>query len=708
VGAIGRYEVHAGHAIQAAGCRIAAMGRGLAAVALLAALAIPAGAQAQGAKPSSRCDFTDPAVCLYPWPNDLFTKRDKGTPTGRRLDIKRASMPRNKDGVPVDPTDMNRADGFSPGSALLTKVPGLDTPEAFAASGLPPLTDLSRGLAANSPVVVIDARTGKRHPIWAELDSTATSAASRVLIVRPAVNFKEGERYIVALRNLKTASGRTIQPSAGFRKYRDGTLTHKRLIERRRAHFDSLFRKLRKAGVRRHSLYLAWDFTVASPRSLAGRMLSIRDRAFAALGDRKLADLKVQGKSPSFTIDSSTDLTAGQDDLIARQVEGTLTVPCFLTSACEPGGHFTFDRRGRPRQHGTTTVKFTCRIPRSALDPAAPPKARPALYGHGLLGSRNEVNAGNVRSMANEHNFVFCATNWAGFSSDDVGQIITTISDFSGFNSVADRMQQGFLNQLLLGRALIHPQGLSSNPAFQKNGQSAIDTSRLYFDGNSQGAIMGGGLTAVAPDFQRAVLGVAGMNYSTLLQRSVDFDTYSQLIYPAYPNEIDRQLLFGAIQLLWDRGEADGYAQHMTTDALPNTPAHAVLLHVAFGDHQVSNTAAEVEARTIGAFGRRPVIDSGRSPWPLFQLIPKPPSSTVRGSAIVMWDTGPARTEGTVPAGTNAPPAANLPNRVGDDPHDNVRAMPAARQQKATFLLNGLITDVCAGRPCYAGTWTGP
>ena len=36
---------------------------------------------------------------------------------------------------------------------------------------------------------------------------------------------------------------------------------------------------------------------------------------------------------------------------------------------------------------------------------------------------------------------------------------------------------------------------------------------------------MGGALTAVAPDFDRAVLGVPGMNYSTLLQRSVDFDT---------------------------------------------------------------------------------------------------------------------------------------------------------------------------------------
>ena len=38
---------------------------------------------------------------------------------------------------------------------------------------------------------------------------------------------------------------------------------------------------------------------------------------------------------------------------------------------------------------------------------------------------------------------------------------------------------------------------------------------------------MGGALTAVAPDFNRAVLGVPGMNYSTLLQRSVDFDTYA-------------------------------------------------------------------------------------------------------------------------------------------------------------------------------------
>ena len=80
--------------------------------------------------------------------------------------------------------------------------------------------------------------------------------------------------------------------------------------------------------------------------------------------------------------------------------------------------------QGLPQHHGTTTATFTCRIPRSALDPANPPQARPSLYGHGLLGSPNEVNAGNVRSMANEHNFVFCATAWAGFSSEDLGNVV--------------------------------------------------------------------------------------------------------------------------------------------------------------------------------------------------------------------------------------------------------------------------------------------
>jgi hypothetical protein len=398
-----------------------------------------------------------------------------------------------------------------------------------------------------------------------------------------------------------------------------------------------------------------------------------------------------------------TDLTPAEDDRIARKVEGTLTIPCYLTNGCAPGGRFSLDRRGRPRRMGTTTAKFYCNIPRSALDPASAPKARISLYGHGLLGRATEIDAGNVKSMSNEHNFVFCATPWAGFAAEDVPHIITVLSDFSRFNTVADRMQQGFLNMLFLGRAMVHAQGLSSHAAFQKGGQSVLDTTRLFFDGNSQGGIMGGGLTAVAPDFDRAVLGVPGMNYSTLLQRSVDFDTYAAIIDPNYTKVIDRQLWLSQIQLLWDRGEANGYAHHMTSDPLPNTPRHRVLMHVAFGDHQVSDTTAEVEARTIGARAYKPALDAGRSPWPRLQLIPSIGSFPFSGSAIVFWDTGPVRTVGTETQGTSAPPKENVPNRTGDDPHENPRATPAARVQKSEFLkVGGRVVDVCGGSPCHA------
>jgi hypothetical protein len=83
------------------------MRRGLCAAvvaATIAALAIPTVAGAQGSRPSKRCDFTDPAVCLYPWPNDLFTKRDRSSETGRRVHLKLASMPKNQDGQPIRPT----------------------------------------------------------------------------------------------------------------------------------------------------------------------------------------------------------------------------------------------------------------------------------------------------------------------------------------------------------------------------------------------------------------------------------------------------------------------------------------------------------------------------------------------------------------------------------------------------------------------------
>ena len=104
-----------------------------------------------------------------------------------------------------------------------------------------------------------------------------------------------------------------------------------------------------------------------------------------------------------------------------------------------------------------------------------------------------------------------------------------------------------------------------------------------------------------------------GLRFSLLLTRSTQFPTFGRILYGKYPDPIEQALVNSMIQLLWDRGEANGYVYHMVRDPLPNTPAKTVLLHEAFGDHQVTNVATETEARIIGARLRTPALDPGRS-----------------------------------------------------------------------------------------------
>ena len=81
------------------------------------------------------------------------------------------SMPSNRAGVPINPADYNRNDGFSPGNLIITKVPGLNSQQAFDRTGAVPITDIGRYDDPDQPIVVIDAETGERHPIFSEIDS---------------------------------------------------------------------------------------------------------------------------------------------------------------------------------------------------------------------------------------------------------------------------------------------------------------------------------------------------------------------------------------------------------------------------------------------------------------------------------------------------------------------------------------------------------
>jgi len=767
-------------------------------------LAADAVATAAGA-----CDPLDPRLCLLPFPNDRFTVLDPTTPTGRRVDLSPLATPRSFGAKPMDPTEWNRNDGFSPGSMVLTYVPGLDLTTTF---GLDPEPETGPGvddpfavrdalpdavleapelsMAPDAPIVLLDADTGERHPYWAELDEhpvTLEEGRDRTLIVRPLVNLEEGRRYIVALRDLRAADGTELAPSASFTALRDGYAPPpapepdpkgggkgkgKKPTPPAAPAFPApadidpadeagryadIFTRLHARGVDVGDLYLAWDFHVASAENLAGRALAIRDDAFAQLGDTDLADLEVEGASPAITV------TGTSDEGTTRTVHGTVTVPNYLTNPQDgvdpsaagavgdgydqlpaelrdddpgvgdlvdladevpvivPQSRFVYGTptpgpMDVPIQNPvvpTTEAEFTCK-----LRTDVPGGAKPTLYGHGLLGGRGEVEGGSSGDLR-DGGHAMCAVDWIGMATEDITNVGLILNDISLFPSLADRAQQGFLNFLYVGRALIHPDGAVAQAAFQApDGTPLLDTRELFYDGNSQGGIMGGALTALAPDFTKSVLGVPGINYSTLLNRSVDWEgdsidptnpgvpAYASFNYNAYPDKVGQQLVFALLQMLWDRAEGNGYAHHMTDDPYPNTPPHQVLLEVAFGDYQVANQAAEVQARTLGAdflttalapgrhWERRVAAGTGTAPFGLTPFVADPESGEVHapsGSALVYWDSG-----NPTPPNGNVPPAY-----LGQDPHGDPRNDDVALVQKLRFYSTGAIVDVHGGSPYW-------
>jgi hypothetical protein len=665
---------------------------------------------------ATACDFIaqpKEGMCLMPFPNDYYTVKDPSSNTGKRINFSAAGMPKNVSNKPIDPSTYSDSDGFSQGQGIVLKVPGIDTAEDVTANDFVPLSTLSRYAEPDQKAVVIDAKTGKRWPIWVEIDANASTPESAALMISPAVNFDEKGRYIVALRNLVDAEGNELKAPNSFRYYRDSIPSSQGLVNQRRSHFEGIFRTLRRAKIKRSEIYLAWDFTVASNENNYRRAIHMRDEAFAALGDTTMGDNIRQGDAPAFTVTNVTDINGPQTK---RRVRGTYTVPCFLEPNCGPGGTMDLDENGLPQRNGDYQAKFTCIIPQVGLTEPDPPKLRPFVFGHGLLGAADQVQGSINPDLAQDHAMIACATDEIGMASEDVGEVVLALGDLSRFKAVPDRLQQGLLTGLFLARLMYHPDGLGTDPAFQDaDSESVIRTDNVYYMGASQGGIMGGALTAISPDFTQSALVVGAMNYSTLLTRSSNWPTYGTFLGNAYSNELSHPLLLNMIQMLWDRGEPNGYAHVMTDDPPPNTPEHNVILHVALGDHQVTNFASDVQARTVGMKTPAGGIDPVR--WPDYEAMWNIPrigaeEYPYRGSSIVYWDGGPFRLNPnnlSQEIGTGVPPYANIPpNDDWEDPHGAPRGASGPVTMIDTFFQpNGYIEDICGGDPCRASDWDG-
>jgi len=656
--------------------------------------------QAELAQIPAGCDVLSTKSCLLPFPSDVHTVTDDTTGTHRRIDLPTGQLP-NVKGVTLDPTAWNMNDGWSPSTPILAFVPGLDPTK----TALPSEGDIGFSLTPQSATQLLDLTSGQLVPHWAEMDSRATSDSNRLLIIRPAISLTETHQFAVALRNMIGTGGAPLPASIAFQAIRDNNATGDPRIEARQREFNMNFPKLATAGIARQGLYMSWTFTVASPQSLAGRVLAMRDDAFG----------KVSGLAPAYKVTSVDTSSSDLQDGIAKIVRGTFDVPLYLNDGGAPGATMTYSPlNGLPISTGTYTANFTCTVPAKGLESG---EATPVVYGHGLLGSADEAAGSDVQHTAAENNSVYCGTDIIGLSEGDIGNAIAALSDINNFPSVPDRLQQAMLNTLFLGRLLLNQNGLGAAPEFQTSaGANMLNNAQVYYDGNSQGGIFGGAVTAVSQDWTKAVLGVTGMNYSTLLNRSVDFDEYAVVLRDNYPDALEQQLVFGMLQMLWDRGETSGYVQHLTDRAYDRTPKHQVLMTVAFGDHQVATITADNIARTLKLPIYRPTLPDDTQPM-LDVDTPQPRFffnvSPIRkfpldGSALYYWY------DGTLP-----PPLGNITPTMSSayqqqcagtkadtqvqcqDPHGVPRRMPQViAQKKAFFKPEGVITNVCRDEPC--------
>ncbi|MCG3173512.1 MAG: hypothetical protein GMKNLPBB_01709 [Myxococcota bacterium] len=609
------------------------------------------------------CDPLDPSYCAFPYPSSLYLEADPSTPTGQRLKIPAAALPKNTQGKSIHSSEYDTLDGYSPQPQILFYFADLD-PEGAADWGNP-----ARSLEPGSPTVVLELGSGRRIAHVLEISQQTTKTdPRRAVYIRLLERLREGGRYGVALRGMRTAGGAEIQPSPAFLALRDKRPSNHEALEKRRPRFEALFTALEKAGVARAGLQLAWDFDVMSQTAIAGRLLRMRDDALGRL----------PASGPEYAITRVEDFTAEQEPHLARRLTGTFRVPLYLDSV-KPGGRLVLDAQENPVFQGWANAPFQAVIPRKAVREGG--TLALLHYGHGLLLSGqimlSEKEGIFLRQQADEYNYLVAASDWWGMCREDLGHIAgNVVPDLSRFPEVPDRLHQGILNQVLLAAMMKGP--FAGDPRVTLDGKVRVEAGEVLYYGNSLGGIMGTPYMALSPWVKRGVLGVPGQAFSFMLTRSVDFSAFMLVLTSSYPGNFDRLFALSQVQDLWVRAEALGYGARMLTDRLPDTPDKQVLMHIAREDSEVANKASEMLARAAGV----PYMTPGpSSPWGLKEQ-PYPHS----GSGYVEWDFKAA----PAPQGDLAPDANN-------GTHLMIRALPAAKKQIDRFLRAGVIEQTCNG-----------
>lgn len=654
------------------------------------------------------CDSLNEGHCQMPWPSNAFLVEDSSRGSGFQLTFGAETLPMNRVGKHADPAPYARLDGYSLGTPAIALFPNVDS------SGFPTEYSVAGSMQDDADILfyeIAEDGTATRVPYYVDHDLQTDDPTKRSLIVRPAVILKPSTRYAVAFRNLVDTDGAPIEASAQFQKLLDGEAGDDPNLFYRQGRFDDLFGILEGEGVSRDELVLAWDWNTASTEDgLHKFMLHMRDEVFEMAG----------AEGPELTITNIEEFTPADDEDTAVRLTGEFEAPDYIIED-GPIKKLNLGEDGLPEPVGTRTVEFWVNIPHSAID--GDPHGL-IMYGHGLFGSGTRAFADFNSRIANRNDLIYYGTDlWGMASTQEEEDAFSIVADISNFPSIGDQLHQGFVNWLLLARAMKNRFGSLTEVTDRS---VTVNSDEMFYSGISQGGIFGPTFVALSPDVQYGHAGVPGHTYAMLLHRSTDFEDFFAVMRQSYPDVVEQLMGLHTIQLLWAQTDSVSYMRALSADPIDGSGGNAMLFAPAKGDYQVAVVQNEMLARTedlgIALMENYDPI-GGRT----VDLV-TPATYPHTGSGVVLYDFNAA--DGSGMGWRNPwPPAGNHPTRGGDpeacsadcpvgeefaradfgccygtccyDPHELPRRRDWHNDQMVHFLRNdGEIIDVCGGDGC--------
>lgn len=606
---------------------------------------------------------------MLPWPSMLYTRTDSSSPTGIRLALPPALMPKNIDDIEVDPTAWNRWDGFSLlGPALIA------FPNGVSSQGLPPHHNPQASLAADAPIILMNLETGARVPFFAEVDQNIKVVTARNLIIRPLARLAPGARHVVAIRkSVKAADGGDLPITEGFAALRDGTPSDNPQVEQLRPRYVDIFAKLEAAGVAKSDLVVAWDYVTASDAFIQSDLTLMRDVAFGMMG--------ANAANLSFT---ANELAAGGSH---KRYAGTFTSPNFLTAGEKDVSVMRRDADNKPAVMGLRDANFAALVPKCVTSQPLP---RPTIvFGHGIFGNgKDYLDNEFVASLAEQHCFVILAGDFIGLTSRQIALVPSVMNEFTKSPQLAEKLAQSLIDFMSLSALARGPMATSSQ--FMVGGKAVIDVNRIFYLGGSLGGIMGNALMAYDPNLTTAIQAVPGGNWSLLFERSAAWPVLQGAAFGAYREPADYQLLVALLGMAMEPYDPASTAAHLIKNPLPGVPVKRILMWETLGDSLVGNMTTEMVAREIGLDVIAPSV---KTPWGMTA------KTGELQNAMYILDEKPT----PLPNDTNVPPAED------NSTHSDVNRRPALLRLIAQYFLEGKISATCKlnGQPAPCDCTTG-